>query len=160
MSKSVLEFEFVLNEPINIHQNGEITPVRNLLIKAPTNAHKFHLIKLQQGYMKAMLGCMSSGLLNISDNIPKAEMEKEVAKEKTDRGDGIISFMMASDIDFNDYLKVFGELLVTNLCVVNNAVALNKLMFDQIDLQDALRLLGRYLEDFLLPTWNKTQKSK
>lgn len=156
MSKSVLEFEFILSEPINIHQNGEIVPVRNLLVKAPTNAHKFHLVKLQQGYMKAMLGCMSSGLLKIGNNVAKEEAESQ----ESDKGDGIISFMMASDIDFNEYLNVFAELLISNLCIVNNSVTLNKLLFDQIDLQDALSLLGRYLDSFLLPIWNKTQKSK
>jgi len=146
MSKMVKEFEYILNEAIEIHKGGSIASSTNLLLKAPTNQHKFYLTKLKQGFIRACLSMPTNknkSVVSIKDESVEAQFDATA----------ILMALLASDIDFNEYMEVFKQLICSNLGFVEGNIAITPHVFDQISLEDQEQLLGKYIESFLLFSW-------
>lgn len=150
MAKLIQEFEFELTSPISIHKGGDLVPVKKLLLKAPSNMHRYYLIKLKQGFYSAMLSMQkfSSGKSQDENlNGPKKEAKLD--------GKTILMAFLASDIDLIEYFNLFRDFLCNDLCLVDGTIKLTSHMFDQISIEDSEELLGKYIESFLLSSWMK-----
>lgn len=144
MSQLVNEFEYTLLKPITIHKDGGMAESTKLLLKAPSNKHRYNLIKLKQGFMRAIMSMQNTR--KVSDKKDNAEEAKFDAKI-------IIMLLLGSDIDFSEYLNSFKDLICSELCLVDGVVQLNQMLFDQLSDNDCELLMGRYIETFLLSSW-------
>jgi hypothetical protein len=148
MAKLVQEFEFELETPVSVHKGGGLAPVTKLLLKAPTNAHRYQLTKLKQGFISALLS-----------------MQKTFAGAKGDdnevfNGQVILMALLASDIDFAEYMNHFRDMISSGLCVVDGSINLTPHLFDQFSMEDSEALLGKYIENFLVSSVMKLLKSE
>jgi hypothetical protein len=152
MAKLVQEFEFVLTEPVSIHKGGELVPVTKLLLKAPSNSHRYYLIKLKQGFISSILSMQKTFSGNKSSAPAKESSEKA---EDAFNAKMIVMALLASDVDFMEYMEIFKNLICSDLCLVDGSVKLTGYLFDQISIEDSEELLGKYIESFLLSSWMK-----
>lgn len=152
MAKIVTEFEYDLSNPISYHKGGDLAKGKKLLLKAPSNAHRFHLIKLKQGFLKSMLGISQQFSKKSSG---KSQAQAEDSADAALNHKTILTFLLASDIDFYEYLECFKNLLCSepSLCFIDGSVPLNAHTFDQLSEEDSELLLGKYIENFTLSSW-------
>lgn len=147
MAKIATEFEYDLSQPLSFHKGGELAKAKKLLLKAPSNMHRYHLTKLKQGFMKAIMG-MQQNKKPGSSQSGEAEEAKFDAKV-------ILMLLLASDIDFCEYVEHFKNLICSQpaLCFIDGSVAFNTHLFDQLSEEDCEMIMGKYIETFLLSSW-------
>lgn len=147
MAKIVQEFEFELNEPVSVHKGGALAPVTKLLLKAPTNAHRYHLTKLKQGFISAVLS-MQKNFTSSKNAAPVTKSDGK--KDDVFSAQVILMALLASDIDFAEYINNFRDMICNGLCVVDSNIPLTSHMFDQFSMEDSEALLGKYIENFMI----------
>lgn len=147
MAKIATEFEYDLSVPLSFHKGGELAKAKKILLKAPSNMHRYHLTKLKQGFMKAIMG-MQQGKRAGTTQTQEGEESKFDAKV-------ILMLLLASDIDFCEYVEHFKNLICSQptLCFVDGNVPFNSHLFDQLCEEDCEMIMGRYIETFLLSSW-------
>lgn len=130
--------------------SGGFEDANELILKAPSNKHRRHAIKLKQGFFQALKASADdSGNVKALDSDDDDEAgNKEVDDELT--GDKVVAILIMSNIDYGKYIDTFRELLLNDICFVAEGVKLTTPLFDSLSLDDTDTLLGEYLANFLL----------
>jgi hypothetical protein len=137
-------FEFYLNSPVSYHKAGEEEKSYQLTLYAPKGKHRQELIRLKQGFLKAI-----TSLQNMSTGQARAEAEEQQGIGSQE----IVMALMMSDVDMNKYFEDFKALLCKDVCYVDSNQKMTEYIYNNMDLEDLERLLGEYLSNFLLSSW-------
>lgn len=140
MSDYTSEFTFTLSKPIKIAVKGQLEEVNELLLFAPSNKQRREACKLEQGFFRALKSMAD-------DKGDVAEAAKDDGKTIT--GDEVLSIIMMSDVDFDEYQEIFKKLLLSGICKVFDETFVPS-MYDLMNHNDTSRLMGEYLANFLL----------
>lgn len=149
MAKIVSEFEYKLTDPFSYHKEGGMTTAKTLLLKAPSNVHRFQVNKLKQAFLQAGFGMqkMTAG------NAKGAAQEAQGANDEPMSASTIMSILLLGGADMNDFYETFKDMLCKNLCFVDGTVPMNANLFDNLTLSEGDLLLGKYLEVFFISSW-------
>jgi len=140
-----IEFDFKLDTPINYHKGGSEEECKMLLLRAPSYKNRKTTIKLKQNFMRALKS------LEGSDADQKKKTKQ--SNENPFTAEAIIAALFMSDVDLNDILDDFEILLTHGCCFIPPEVQLIGQHYNQISENDLTRLLGEYIENFLVPSW-------
>lgn len=140
MSEYISEFNFNLENPIEVHKEGQIEKAYELILKAPSNKQRREAAKLKQGFFRAI-----KGMADNKGNVEQVEQENE----GTITGSEVISIIMMSNVDLNDYQESFRELLLNGACFIGEQ-KLTSPLYDKLLDSDTERLMGEYVANFLL----------
>lgn len=154
MDKLIKEIEIELSEPISFHKGGEISTSNLLLIKAPTNMHRYKLLKLKQGFMSAMTEATAKSP-KPSDSELKVVQDTSDSDNKSSVFDAatIKNILLMSSLDLEAYFKVLKDILCQDSCYIDGTIRMTDMLFESLSLEDSELVLGKYLESFLLTTW-------
>lgn len=139
------EFEFILDTPISHHKSGDTEDCSTLILRAPSYKNRKVTIRLKQGFMRALKS------LEGSDNSQAKKNKQDDVNPFT--AEAIIAALFMSDVDLNDILDDFETLLIHGCCFIPPETQLAKHHYSQISPDDVTRLLGEYIENFLIPSW-------
>lgn len=152
MTEYKTEIVFDLTNPIEYHSKGQVEQAYKLTLKAPCNRVGRQCNQLKQGFMRA--------LKSLADSTGKVDVQNTDKKESKEiTSEEIIEVLQMSDIDYADYIDTFKSLMTNKIAMVTDDVALNSVMFDAISIDDTDKMLGEYLESFLLVAQLKKLKS-
>ena len=77
-----------------------------------------------------------------------------------DKGLDINSNLLISSIprdDFIEYSSMFWELMYDDLCLIDGKVSITSDLKNDISIDDQSRILCKYTENFIMPSWIKQQ---
>lgn len=149
MTEYKTEIEFDLSTPIDFHSKGQVEKAYKLILKAPCNRVGRQCNQLKQGFMRALKGLADSS----------GRVETNASKEKAEiTANEIIEVLQMSEIDYSDYMDIFKSLITNKIAFITDDIALNSVMFDGLSLDDTDKMLGEYLESFLLVSQLKKLK--
>jgi len=151
MTEYKTEIEFNLSSPVKYHAGGKIEESYTLILKAPSNRVGRQCNQLKQGFMRALKG--------LADSSGDVKVHNGDAKKQEITAEEIIEVLQMSEIDYSDYVETFKSLLTNKMAMVSNDIALNGVMFDELSIDDTDKMLGEYLESFLLVSQLKKLKS-
>ena len=147
------EFDFSLSESIVYHSgNSAECTCDTLVLKAPSNKDRKRIFKVQQMFLQATKSMMRMSEDHVNTPDPSdanADLDASM----------IVSVIMMSSVDFGDFADAVCNLLYKN-CYLDDDTKLNETLFDKISLDDAQRLVGEYVANFLLPSWMQQTKKQ
>jgi hypothetical protein len=147
------EFDFSLSDKIIYHSGSSAECTCDTLsLRAPSNKDRKRIFKVQQMFLQATKSMIS--MSKDQGNIP----DPSDANADLDAG-MIVSVIMMSGVDFGDFTDAVCNLLYKN-CYLDDDTKLNEALFDKISLDDAQRLVGEYVANFLLPSWMQQTKKQ
>ncbi len=142
------EFEYKLSTPVKVAKKGDEELVFKIKLKAPTAKHRAHMIRLKQGFLKAVISAQNSA--TIKNARADADTMAEAAEAKID-GAAIIGLLYISDIDVAALEEEFRNLLLAGICEVDEGINLNAHMLDScVSLEDFESIMGEYLANFIV----------
>lgn len=140
------QIEILLQEPLEVHKNGETVEVETLMLKAPTYRDRYDVLKLKQGF----LGAVREATQSIAGDV-NSTSQREKPKFKPE---DVINFLLASNtLDFERYAGNLKNILCRDGCELAGGIKMTSLLFDKLSLKDFENILGSYVADFLLSTW-------
>jgi hypothetical protein len=139
------EFEFTLDIPISHHKQGDTEDCSMLILRAPSYKNRKASIKLKQGFMRALKSLEGSGGNQTSKN--------KQSDENPFTSESIIAALFMSNVDLNDILDDFEQLLLHGCCFIPPEIQFTNFHYRQISPDDITRLLGEYIENFMIPSW-------
>jgi len=145
------EIIFNLSTPIEYHAKGNLEQSYELVLKAPSNRVGRQCNQLKQGFMRA--------LKSLADGSGEVKTETD-ANGKEIKADEIIQVLQMSSIDYADYVDTFKSLITNKMAEVVDGVFLTIPMFENLSIDDTDKMLGEYLESFLLTSQLKKLKSE
>lgn len=151
MTEYKTEIVFDLISPIEYHSKGNVEQSYQLILKAPSNRVGRQGNQLKQGFMRA--------LKSLADTSGKVETGKD-QESKDITAEEIIEVLQMSDVDYADYIDTFKSLITNKIAEVTEGVFLTNPMFDSLSIDDTDKMLGEYLESFLLASRLKKLKDK
>lgn len=151
MTEYKTEIVFDLTQPIEYHAKGNVEKSYQLILKAPNNRVNRQGNQLKQGFMRA--------LKSLADTSGKVETGKE-QESKDITAEEIIEVLQMSDVDYADYIDTFKSLITNKIALVADDIYLTNPMFDALSIDDTDKMLGEYLESFLLASRLKKLKDK
>lgn len=149
MSKFETEFEFTLTETLEYHKDGKIQQAKTLLLKAPSNVHRFYVNKLKQAFLQSALNMQKATATNNSKPVNQAEASQDEGMSAAT----IMSVLLLGGADMNEFYEIFKDMLCKNLCLVDGSVQMTSHLFDNLSLHDGDLLIGKYLEVFFISSW-------
>jgi hypothetical protein len=143
------EFDFVLNVPIDYtSKSGTIESAKQIALSAPTVAQDALRIKLKQGFTQSLFALSQS-----------AKPSESKSDDGDPDGESIIMLLYASNLDLVAYKNTFKELVISGAGTVGD-MPITAAIYDRIDPNDADRLLGEYLANFMKLSAPTTKKRK
>ncbi len=152
MAKIASEFEYKLTDPFSYHKEGGMTTAKSLLLKAPSNVHRFQVNKLKQAFLQAGFAMQKMN----TDSAKAAAAASSAATTQEDEpmsASTIMSILLLGDTDMNEFYETFKDMICKNLCFVDGLVPMTGHMFDNLTLNEGDLLLGKYLEVFFISSW-------
>lgn len=138
------EFTFKLIKPLSYHDGGNSEAIsKELILKAPSNKQRRQTAKLKQGFFRAV-GDMSKNNQNDSNS---SDDSGEMG------GTQVLTMIMMSKVDLGDYQDVFRELLLNDICFLNENEKLKSHTYENLSGEDSEKLMGEYIANFLLSSW-------
>jgi hypothetical protein len=158
MKKVLKEFEFVLSEAINYHHEGAKVSGFSLILKAPGNIHSRFCNKLSKAFLN------SSRILAAQEEEKRAKLtakkDKVPAPEEDTKitGEMIVTVMRLTE-DMDDVHQAFKEFMcfatpqhTGSVCLVDGKCIMTTHVYEQMLMFDTDRLLGEYIQNFLIPS--------
>jgi len=157
MKNVVKEFAFVLSDPIMFaHGGGDLEAGFNLLLKAPGNIHAKYCAKISRAFFDAASSMSAKQKQSIVSKSTEAPQE---SVEDSEQGAASIVMIMSVSEYFDDAFDAFRDLLCyTNpqkkgqICEIEEKTFMTKTLFDTMSLDDTNRLMGEYIQNFLIPS--------
>jgi hypothetical protein len=151
MAKIISEFEYKLVDAFMYHKDGNMAQAKSLLLKAPSNVHRFQVNKLKQAFLQAAFGMqkMTSG----STNNKSAAKEAAPDTQEQMSASTIMNILFLGNADMNEFYETFKDMLCKNLCFIDGNVPMNSHLFENLTLNEGDLLLGKYLEVFFISSW-------
>lgn len=150
------EFEFILQDELFYSHDGKAGILaKRLLLRAPNTK----LLSLASKLSSIVMSCLVKARENYKD-------DKDVKTNTKDDGiDGQSIYMIISSsstqIQMSELIESFQELILSdNICLIDGKEPLTLDLFNSIDSREALRLLGEYIANFLLPSIMSISKKK
>jgi hypothetical protein len=140
----VTEMNYKLSEAVPYASKGEQVFSFNIKLKAPSGKHRAHLIRLKQGFFRAVLFAQKS-----NTNRQAAEPMDDAAVEAID-GKMLMQMFYMSDIDLVALQDEFRGLLAANIGEIADGVPLTQFMIEQINQDDFEGLMGEYMAVFIV----------
>jgi len=141
------EIEFFLDNEIKYASNGESEEAKVLILKAPTNKQRY-----QRAYLKSLF---SEAIKNSAEgeDKPQAQKKEEDIQDELDWNAIMMTFYMGGT-DMKKLISEF-ELLITSpgVCLIEGKHAFLKKHFEELDAEDSERLMGTYLQNFILASF-------
>jgi ribosome biogenesis protein Tsr3 len=144
--------EFYLSKPISVAKGGEQVEVSLLELNAPSSKVRTQAAKLKQLVMRAV-NDVSEG---ISDEMRKSVTEKQMEEVEQsspeEAAEGLMGVVNVSkSVDMAVLHEVFADLITREgICMIDGDVKMTSPLYDKIDFKDNERLLGFYVQSFLL----------
>lgn len=140
-------FNFKLHKPVEIAKKGDVELVFELDVRAPTGANRAQLIRIKQGFLKALMQQTSktSGKAGAEDANDSGN-----PFDNMDGGQVMMLFYM-SDVDLPALEEEFKKLLSQGGAFADG-VQLTPYHLDKIEFEDFERLMGEYIKVFIAPS--------
>ena len=138
-------FDFQLSEPIKYQSKGANEESKNITLYAPSVKSRKHCAKIRQLFFRSVQSLQKNNT-----------QSQSTSNEGEIKGKEIVMMFLSSDIDMNEIYESFEQILINGHCKINNEQSIVKSHFDQFDLDDIDKILGEYMELFLLQYWLKT----
>lgn len=149
------EFEFKLSREIQYHDNGQACKAKKMLLRAPSMRQQKYASILKQGLQRAdsekQDNILKSGILNFDiEKIKQLQNESQKSTSKKVSGKDIIELVCGSKVlDLNEFFDSFKDLLKDGACLVEGKIIITDAIFEELDYNEGLRLMGEYLANFL-----------
>jgi hypothetical protein len=138
--------DFELSEDITYSKDGADLSSNKLLLKSPTAKNRKECLYLKQSFLRA-LPKGNAETVDGPDNAAEPE------------ADDIINLLGSSqDVDLSEVFEVARNLFTRNTVFVDGVEPLTTNLFDRIDLDDAQRMFGEYIINFIIQSALKKQK--
>ncbi|MCA6484100.1 MAG: hypothetical protein IM547_01705 [Chitinophagaceae bacterium] len=140
-------FNFRLKKPVEIAKKGDVELVFELEIRAPTAQNRAQLIRLKQGYFKAIISYEEPNRQDV------AHKTVEAPENPLDlmTGELIMAALYLSDVDLPALEEEFKKLLSARGAFADG-VPLTSFHLDQLDFDDFEALMGEYIKVFIAPS--------
>jgi hypothetical protein len=136
------EFEFKLSSPVSYHDGGEQVETCSLTLKAPSNKQRGYCAKLQQSFLKAVMGVQKE------NEGSKASSSK--SNENISASD-IYNLLLMSDCDMSEILDTFENMILSgDVCLLDGKTEIKRNSWDKISVADTNKLFGEYMSHFLV----------
>jgi hypothetical protein len=146
------EFEFTLSRPIKFAHKGEVQEGIKLILNEPNNRNP-HRVRLQQAFIKAAQ--------SIQAKTSKVASEAVTVSETPDiTGNDIYMLLLSSDTDVSIYHNYFRDLIIDSnhgCCMIEGMEKMNATTFDRMSPKDTDRLLGEFMENFIVASAEEPQ---
>lgn len=145
MEKIKKTFDFTLESPIEIHKGGEIIKSDLLTLKAPSKKNRKQTVKIKQLFFQAM----SFHTSKVTDQ----DKKNQASGDESMTGAEIMVMLYMSDIDMEVFDERFSKLFLSpGVVMIDDDVQLTEQLFEKISDDDLDKMVGGYLEHFLLPS--------
>lgn len=162
-------FDFILGSPLKIAKQGEEVEAVALQVYSPAPNCILALEDLEQEYTVAQIntGNLMAGMVRKDSDKDKsaADTLQEIGQEHADKaedekepsldekGESVIAILTMGKADMRKCYDALFKVLMQNSaarksCTVEDDVALNKTMWEEIEIADKRRLLGQYVAFF------------
>lgn len=139
-------FNFKLTKPVEIAKKGDVELVFELEIRAPTGQNRAQLIRIKQGFFKALVSQSKAAA-------PAAVSQDDQGANPFDSMDGsqIMMLFYMSDVDLPALEDEFKKLLSQGGAFADG-VQLTPYHLDRIEFEEFERLMGEYIKVFIAPS--------
>jgi len=145
-------FSFTLKKPVELAKKGDVELVFELEIRAPTGQNRAQLIRLKQGFIKAIhdniathkQGAAPAPANATTDNESDNPFENTTPQE-------VIGVLYNSNVDLVLIQEEFKKLLMAGGAFADG-VQLTGYHLDRLDFDDFEAILGQYLKVFIAPS--------
>ena len=143
MSNDICEIEAILDQELEFHSHGQIVRSNKVLLKAPSAKNRKSAFTMKQMFMRAVMSQQEMAAKN--SQVLQEENKKDAKVQASD----IISLVMASNECFDHFNEQFKDMLCAG-CGSIEGEKFTKPMYDELSLDDAEKLLGEYIQAFLM----------
>lgn len=146
--RNMNSFFFTLKKPVELAKKGEVELVFELEIKAPTGQNRAQLIRVKQGFVKAIRDNVSSGKEVAA---PAVVVDEPVNPFEDATPQQIMGILYNSNVDLVLVQEEFKKLLMAGGAFADG-VQLTGYHLDRLDFDDFEAIMGQYLKVFIGPS--------
>lgn len=154
MQKLIKEFEFILTDSIKYDYDGQKVTGFSLTLKAPGNIHSRFCNKLSKAFLNSSRALAAQELAK-NGNKP---IESSSSEDSKITGQMIVTVMRLTE-DMDELHEAFKKFMcfVTpqNLgfvCLIDGKCIMTEHYYEQMSMSDTDKLLGEYIQNFLIPS--------
>jgi len=142
------EFDFTLEQPIEYSVGGEMRQGSLLVLKAPSNKVRNQRTVLKEAFMLALADIQASAQA-------ATESKEQGSISEADFAEYVMHILYSSkSVRMVEMIEQFKLLLCSQgICKVENEADFTSVLFDRMDADDADRLMGAYLANFILASF-------
>ena len=141
-------FNFKLRKPVEIAKKGDVELVFELEIRAPTGQNRAQLIRIKQGFFKALIAQQRPGIAATQAQNDAPATANPFADMD---GSAVVMLFYMSDVDLPALEDEFKKLLAAGGAFAEG-VQLTPYHLDKMDFDDFESLLGEYIKVFIAPS--------
>ncbi len=138
--------EFQLENPIEVHSDGQVIKETFVTLFAPSFENRSLCRKIKQLFFRAATQHASKSQGTDKNDL---EVEDDAPGEKMAPSD-YLNAMYGSEQSIDEIMATFEKLLISGVCKVGGSIELTTPLLRQIGFQDIEKLFGEYTSRFLV----------